>query len=87
VKAITAANSQAAHSVSRANAQAAHDAAMLDAIEDWKLSSRESLTDLLFTEGQTRETYNVATSNVYANWEKGVGDLLGDKGFLRRAEA
>ena len=78
-KAITAANGQAAHSVSRANAQAAHDAAMLDAIEDWQLSSRESLTDLLFTEGQSRETYNVATSNVYANWENGVGNLLGDK--------
>jgi hypothetical protein len=52
---------------------------MLDAIEDWQLSSRESLTDLLFTEGQSRETYNVATSNVYANWENGVGNLLGDK--------
>jgi hypothetical protein len=79
VKAITAANAQAAHSVSRANAQAAHDAAMLDAIEDWKLSRNESLTDLLFTEGQSRESYNVATSNVYANWENGVGNLLGDK--------
>jgi hypothetical protein len=52
---------------------------MLDAIEDWQLSSRESLTDLLFTEGQSRETYNVATSNVYANWENGVGNMLGDK--------
>jgi hypothetical protein len=79
VKAITAANAEAAHSVSRANAQAAHDAAMLDAIEDWKLSRNESLTDLLLTEGQSRETYNVATSNVYANWENGVGNLLGDK--------
>jgi hypothetical protein len=79
VKAISAANGQAAHSVSRANAQAAHDAAMLDAIEDWQLSSRESLTDLLSSEGQSRETYNVATSNVYANWENGVGNLLGDK--------
>ncbi len=79
VKAITAANAEAAHSVSRASAQAAHDAAMLDAIEDWQLSSRESLTDLLFTEGQSRETFNVATSNVYANWENGVGNLLGDK--------
>jgi hypothetical protein len=79
VKAITAANAQAAHSVSRASAQAAHDAAMLDAMEDWQLSRNESLTDLLFTEGQSRETYNVATSNVYANWENGVGNLLGDK--------
>jgi hypothetical protein len=79
VKAITAANTEAAHSVARASAQAAHDAAMLDAIEDWQLSSRESLTDLLFTEGQSRETYNVATSKVYANWENGVGNLLGDK--------
>jgi hypothetical protein len=79
VKAISAANAQAAYSTSRASAQAAHDAAMLDAIEDWQLSSRESLTDLLFTEGQSRETYNVATSNVYANWENGVGNLLGDK--------
>jgi hypothetical protein len=79
VKAITAANAEAAHSVSRANAQAAHDAAMLDAMEDWQLSSRDSLTDLLFTEGQSRETYNIATSNVYANWENGVGNLLGDK--------
>jgi hypothetical protein len=79
VKAITAANAEAAHSVSRASAQAAHDAAIPDAIEDWQLSSRESLTDLLFTEGQSRETYNVATSNVYANWENGVGNLLGDK--------
>jgi hypothetical protein len=52
---------------------------MLDANEDWQFSSRESLTDLLFTEGQSRETYNVATSNVYANWENGVGNLLGDK--------
>jgi hypothetical protein len=79
VKAISAANGQAAYSTSRASAQAAHDAAMLDAIEDWQLSSRESLTDLLFTEGQSRETYNVATSNVYANWQNGVGNLLGDK--------
>ncbi len=79
VKAITAANGQAAFSTSRASAQAAHDAAMLDAMDDWQLSSRESLTDLLFTEGQSRETYNVATSNVYANWENGVGNLLGDK--------
>ena len=79
VKAITAANAQAAHSVSRASAQAAHDAAMLDAIEDWQLSNRESLTDLLFTEGQSRETYDVATSNVYANWENGVANLLGGK--------
>jgi hypothetical protein len=79
VKAITAANAEAAYSASYANAQAAHDAAMLDAMEDWQLSSRESLTDLLFTEGQSRETYNVATSNVYANWEDRVGNLLGDK--------
>jgi hypothetical protein len=79
LKAITAANAQAAYSTSRASAQAAHDAAMLDAIEDWQFSSRESLTDLLFTEGQSRETFNVATSNVYANWENGVGNLLGDK--------
>ena len=79
VKAIIAANAEAVHSVSRAHAQAAHDAAMIDAIEDWKLSRNESLTDLLFTEGQSRETYNVATSNVYANWENGVGNLLGDK--------
>jgi hypothetical protein len=79
VKAITAANGQAAYSVTRANAQAAHDAAMLDAIEDWQLSRNESLTNLLLTEGQSRETYNVATSNVYANWENGVGNLLGDK--------
>ncbi|MBL8869103.1 MAG: choice-of-anchor D domain-containing protein [Planctomycetaceae bacterium] len=79
VKAISAANAQAAYSTSRASAQAAHDAAMLDAIEDWQLSSRESLTDLLFTEGQSRETFNVATSNVYANWENGVGNLLGDR--------
>ena len=70
---------KAAYSTSRAGAQAAHDAAMLDAIEDWQLSSRESLTDLLFTEGQSRETFNVATSSVYANWENGVGNLLGDK--------
>ena len=79
VKAISAANSQAAYSTSRASSQAAHDAAMLEAIEDWQLSSRESLTDLLFTEGQSRESYNVATSNVYANWENGVGNLLGDE--------
>jgi hypothetical protein len=79
VKAISAANAQAAYSTSRASARAAHDAAMLDAMEDWQLSSRDSLTDLLFTEGQSRETYNVATSNVYANWENGVGNLLGDK--------
>ena len=70
---------KAAYSTSRAGAQAAHDAAMLDAIEDWQLSSRESLTDLLFTEGQSRETFNVATYSVYANWENGVGNLLGDK--------
>ncbi len=29
--------------------------------------------DLLFTEGQSRETFNVATSIVYANWKNGVG--------------
>jgi hypothetical protein len=73
VKAITAANAQAVYSTSRASAQAAHDAAMLDAIEDWQLSSRESLTDYLFAEGQSSEIYNVATSNVYANGRRGLG--------------
>ncbi len=61
---------------------------MLDAIEDWQLSSRESLTDLLFTEGQSRETFNVATSNVYANWEKRgwefVGRQAGGTGFVTK---
>jgi hypothetical protein len=79
VKAISDANAQAAFSTSRASAQAAHDAAMLDAVEDWQLSSRDSLTDLLFAEGQSRETFSVATANVYADWENGVGNLLGDK--------
>jgi hypothetical protein len=64
---------------SRASAQAAHDAAMLDAVEDWRLSSGESLSDMLFAEGQSRETFSVATANVYADWENGVGNLLGDK--------
>jgi hypothetical protein len=73
VRAITAANAQAVYSTSRASAQAAHDAAMLDAIEDWQLSSRESLTDYLFAEGQSSEIYNVATSNVYANGRRGLG--------------
>lgn len=59
--------------------QAAHDAAMLDVMEDWQLSSRESLTDLLFNEGQSRETFKFATSNVYASWENGVWNLQGDK--------
>jgi hypothetical protein len=79
VKAISDANAQAAFSTSRASAQAAHDAAMLDAVEDWQLSSRDSLTNLLFAEGQSRETFSVATANVYADWENGVGNLLGDK--------
>jgi hypothetical protein len=79
VKAISAANAQAAYSSSRASAQAAHDAAMLDAVEDWQLSSRDSLTDLLFAEGQSRETFSVATANVYADWENGVGNLLAGK--------
>jgi hypothetical protein len=42
VKAITAANAQAAYSTSRASAQAAHDAAMLDAIEDWQQTANIS---------------------------------------------
>jgi hypothetical protein len=79
VKAITAANAQAVYSTSRANGYAAHDAAMFDAIEDWQLSSRESLTDLLLTNGQSRETFNLATSNVYANWQNGVGNLMGNR--------
>jgi hypothetical protein len=79
VKAISDASAQAAFSTSSANAQAAHDAAMLDAVEDWQLSSRDSLTDMLFAEGQSRETFSVATANVYADWENGVGNLLGDK--------
>jgi hypothetical protein len=79
VKAISDASAQAAFSTSRASAQAAHDAAMLDAVEDWQLSSRDSLTDLLFAEGQSRESFSVATANVYADWENGVGNLLGDK--------
>ena len=79
VKAISDASAQAAFSTSRASAQAAHDAAMLDAVEDWQLSSRDSLTDLLFAEGHSRETFSVATANVYADWENGVGNLLAGK--------
>jgi hypothetical protein len=33
----------------------------------------------LLAEGQSREAYNKATASVYANWEMGIGNLLGDK--------
>jgi hypothetical protein len=79
VKAISDASAQAAFSTSRASAQAAHDAALLDAVEDWQLSSRDSLTDMLFSEGQSRETFSVATANVYADWGNDVGNLLAGK--------
>ena len=79
LKAIASANAQAAYSTNRARAQAAHDAALLSAIDNWQTSNRSSTLSLLVAEGQSRETYNVATSNVYANWENWVGNLLGDK--------
>ena len=79
VKERTSANSQAAYSTNRANAQAAHDAALLSAIDNWQTSNRSSTLSLLLAEGQSREAYNQATANVYANWEMGVGSLLRDK--------
>jgi len=78
VKATTAANAQAAYSTNRARAQAAHDAALLSAIDNWQTSIRSSTLSLLLAEGQSRETYNKATATVFANWELGVGNLLGD---------
>jgi hypothetical protein len=79
VKERTSANAQAAYSTNRANAQAAHDAALLSAIDNWQTSNLASTLSLLLAEGQSREAYNQATANVYANWEMGVGNLLGDK--------
>jgi hypothetical protein len=79
VKAITAANAEAAHSTSRASAQAAQDAALLSAMNNWQTSNRSSTLSLLLAEGQSREAYNKATATVYANWELGIGNLLGDK--------
>jgi hypothetical protein len=79
LKATTAANAQAAYSTNRARAQAAHDAALLSAMNDWQTSNRSSTLSLLVAEGQSREAYNKATATVYANWELGIGNLLGDK--------
>ena len=79
LKAITAANAQAAYSTNRARAQAAHDAALLSAIDSWQTSNRTSTLSLLVAEGQSREAYNKATATVFANWELGIGNLLGDK--------
>jgi hypothetical protein len=79
VKERTSANSQAAYSTNRANAQATHDAALLSAIDNWQTSNRASTLSLLLAEGQSREAYNKATASVYANWEMGIGNLLGDK--------
>jgi hypothetical protein len=79
VKERTSANAQAAYSTSRATAQAAHDAALLSAVDNWQTSNRSSTLSLLLAEGQSREAYNQATANVYANWEMGVGNLLRDK--------
>jgi hypothetical protein len=78
LKAITAANAQAAYSTNRAIAQAAHDAALLSAIDSWQISNRSSTLSLLLAEGQSREAYNKAIATVFANWEMGVGNLLGD---------
>jgi len=79
LKAIASANAQAAYSTNRARAQAAYDAALLSAIDNWQTSNRTSTLSLLLAEGQSREAYNKATATVYANWEMGVGNLLGDK--------
>jgi hypothetical protein len=79
VKERTSANAQAAYSTSRATAQAAHDTALLSAIDNWQTSNRASTLALLLAEGQSGEAYNKATASVYANWEMGVGNLLGDK--------
>jgi hypothetical protein len=79
VKERTSANAQAAYSTNRANAQATHDAALLSAIDNWQTSNRSSTLSLLLAEGQSREAYNQATANVYANWEMGVGKLFADK--------
>jgi hypothetical protein len=79
LKAIAAANARAAYSTSRASSQAAHDAALLSAMNDWQTSNRTSTLSLLLAEGQSREAYNKATATVYANWEMGAGNLLGDK--------
>ena len=79
LKATTAANAQAAYSTNRARAQAAHDAALLSAMNDWQTSNRTSTLSLLVAEGQSREAYNKATASIFANWELGIGNLLGDK--------
>jgi hypothetical protein len=79
VKERTSANAQAAYSTNRANAQAAHDAALLSAVDNWQTSNRASTLSLLLAEGQSREAYHKATASVYANWEMGFGNLLGDK--------
>jgi hypothetical protein len=74
VKAITAANSQAAHSVSRANAQAAHDAAMLDAIEDWQDATSTSTLTKLAAQANGSETFNNAVSSAFGDWEEFLGN-------------
>jgi hypothetical protein len=75
VKAISAANAQAAYSTSRASAQAAHDAAMLDAMEDWKDATSTSTLTKLAAQANGSEMFNNAVSNAFGNWEEFLGNV------------
>ncbi|MBL8871471.1 MAG: hypothetical protein JNK90_16950 [Planctomycetaceae bacterium] len=74
VKAITAANGQAAFSVSRASAQAAHDAAMLDAMEDWQEATSTATLTKLAAQANGSETFNNAVSSAFGDWEEFLGN-------------
>jgi hypothetical protein len=78
VKAITAANAEAAHSVSRASAQAAHDAAMLDAIEDWQDITSTSFVNSLISSSNAFRDYSINLTDHWADWNEATEGKTGE---------
>ncbi len=78
VKAISAANAQAAYSTSRASAQAAHDAAMLDAMEDWKDATSTAFFNSLVSSSNAKRDYTNSLAGHWADWEEATDGKTGE---------
>jgi hypothetical protein len=84
VKAITAANAQAAYSTNRANAQAAHDAALLSAMKDWRESSSAANLKSLVSSSQAENDFKASVAGFWADWNTATegNDRWAPTGFL-----
>jgi hypothetical protein len=68
LKAITAANAQAAYSTNRARAQAAHDAALLSAMNDWRESSSAAYLKSLVSSSRAENDFKSSVAGFWADW-------------------